>query len=83
MTEHLEQLLREIEVQGRKLFIPTIAFNVYYEWGNGKKGRTSISFLVGREPEAPSTKMGPFRLDQGPRIYRQLGHRQGQPAELV
>jgi hypothetical protein len=76
-------LVHEIEINGRRLFIPTVAFNVHYEWGSGKKGRTSVSFLVGREAETPSSKMGPFRLDQGPRIYRQVGQRPSQPAELV
>ena len=78
-----KDLVREIEINGRRLFIPTVAFNVIYEWGNGKKGRTSMAFLVGREAETPSSKMGPFRLDQGPRIYRQVGQRPSQPAVLV
>ena len=78
-----KDLVREIEVNGRRLFIPTVAFNVMYEWGNGKKGRTSMAFLVGREPDTPSSKMSPFRLDQGPRIYRQVGQRPSQPAVLV
>jgi hypothetical protein len=78
-----KDLVREIEVNGRRLFIPTVAFNVIYEWGNGKKGRTSMAFLVGREPDTPSSKMSPFRLDQGPRIYRQVGQRPSQPAVLV
>jgi hypothetical protein len=74
--------VREIEVNGRKLFIPTVAINVCYEWGNGRTGQTSMSYIIGREPETPSSKMGPFRLDLGPRIYRQVGHRPSQP-ELV
>jgi hypothetical protein len=78
-----KDLVREIEINGRRLFIPTVAFNVIYEWGNGKKGRTSMAFLVGREAETPSSRMGPFRLDQGPRIYRQVGQRPSQPAVLV
>lgn len=78
-----KDLVREIEINGRRLFIPTVAFNVIYEWGSGKKGRTSMAFLVGREAETPSSKMGPFRLDQGPRIYRQVGQRPSQPAVLV
>ena len=39
-------------------------------------GRTSRSWLVGREAETPPAKMGPFRLDLGPRIYRSVGQRQ-------
>jgi hypothetical protein len=68
--------VREITVQGRRLFIPMVAFNVIYDWGNGRSGQTSKSYLVGREPETASEKMGAFRLDLGPRLYRSVGQRQ-------
>jgi hypothetical protein len=70
--------VREINVQGRRLFIPLVAFNVVYEWGEGKSGQTSMSYLVGREPDEPSDKMGAFRLDLGPRVYRSVGQRPSQ-----
>jgi hypothetical protein len=75
--------VREINVDGRRLFIPMVAINVVYEWGQGRTGQTSMSYLVGREPEKPSTKMGAFRLDLGPRIYRSVGQRPSQVAVLV
>jgi len=75
--------LREIEVQGRKLFIPTVAFNLIYDWGANKSGQTSVSYVVGREAETPSQKMGPFRLDLGPRLYRSVGQRQTKVAVKV
>ena len=65
---------REIELQGRRLFVPVVAINVAYDWAEGGKGRTSRSWLVGREAEQPSAKMGAFRLDT-PRIYRSVGQR--------
>lgn len=68
--------VREITVQGRRLFIPMVAFNVIYDWGNGRSGQTSKSYLVGREAETASEKMGAFRLDLGPRLYRSVGQRQ-------
>jgi hypothetical protein len=68
--------LREIEVAGRRIFVPMVAINVAYDWTEGS-GRTSRSWLVGREAETPSAKMGPFRLDLGPRIYRSVGRREG------
>jgi hypothetical protein len=71
-----KEQVREITVQGRRLFIPMVAFNVIYDWGNGRSGQTSKSYLVGREPETASEKMGAFRLDLGPRLYRSVGHRQ-------
>jgi hypothetical protein len=75
--------VREITVEGRRLFIPMVAINVVYEWGEGRSGQTSMSYLVGREPERPSTKMGAFRLDLGPRIYRSVGQRPSNVAVLV
>jgi hypothetical protein len=69
--------LREIEVAGRRIFVPMVAINVAYDWAEGGSGRTSRSWLVGREAESPSAKMGPFRLDLGPRIYRSVGRREG------
>jgi hypothetical protein len=75
--------LREINVQGRRLFIPMVAINVIYEWGEGKVGQTSMSYLVGREAETPTEKMGAFRLDLGPRVYRSVGQRPNNVAVLV
>ena len=67
--------LREIELHGRRLFVPVAAINVAYDWADGGKGRTSRSWVIGREAEQPSEKMGGFRLDLGPRIYRSVGQR--------
>jgi hypothetical protein len=75
--------VREINVQGRRLFIPLVAFNVIYEWGEGKSGQTSMSYLVGREPDTPSDKMGAFRLDLGPRVYRSVAQRPSEVAVQV
>jgi LPXTG-motif cell wall-anchored protein len=68
--------LREIELAGRRIFVPMVAINVAYDWVDGGTGRTSRSWLVGREAEVPTEKMGPFRLDLGPRIYRSVGRRE-------
>jgi hypothetical protein len=67
--------MREIEVQGVRIFVPMVAINVAYDWGTDGAGRTSRSWLVGREPENASQKMGAFRLDLGPRIYRSVTKR--------
>jgi hypothetical protein len=61
--------LRIFEVEKRSLFVPLIGFNAVYRWSNGK-GQTSASFLVGRNTN--SEKMGPFRVDQGPKTFRGL-----------
>ena len=75
--------LREIEIQGRRLFVPVVASNVAYDWGEDGAGRSSLSWLVGRESENPAAKMGGFRLDLGPRIYRSVGVRALQPAMVA
>lgn len=67
--------LQPIEVQGRVIFVPLVAINVAYDWEGGS-GRTSTSWVVGRQPSTPAAKMGAFRLDLGPRIYRQLDRRE-------
>jgi hypothetical protein len=75
--------VKAIEVQGRSIFVPIVAINTAYDWGSGDSvgsGRTSRSWLVGREPQTPSDMMGAFRLDLGPRIYRSVGQR---PTDLA
>jgi len=64
--------IQEYELAGRKSFVPVIAFNARYEWGGGK-GQTSAAFLVGRE--TGGEKVGPLRLDLGPRDVRGLAAR--------
>ncbi|HEY7809000.1 MAG TPA: hypothetical protein VIA98_01315 [Allosphingosinicella sp.] len=75
-----KQDVREIMMQGQRLFVPAVASIVAWNWGDGEKGRLSLSWLVGRETENKADKMGAFRLDLGPRIYRQVGVR---PLKLV
>ena len=58
-----------IEMEGRALFVPMVAFNALYSWASGK-GQTSASYLVGKE--TTGEKLAPFRLDLGPRIFRGL-----------
>ena len=58
-----------IEMEGRALFVPMVAFNALYSWASGM-GQTSASFLVGKE--TAGDKLAPFRLDLGPRIFRGL-----------
>lgn len=75
--------VREYQVGGRSLFIPMVGFNAFYEWGEGRTGQTSRSYIVGTESQKLSEKMGPFRLDLGPRIYRSVGQRQNKLARVV
>jgi hypothetical protein len=61
-----------IEIGGRRVFVPLIAFNTLYSWSTGE-GQTSASYLLGRDTK--SDKLGPFRLDLGPRLFRSVGAR--------
>ena len=65
--------LKTFEVDGRKLFVPMVAFNLLYRAGT-EEGQSSASFLVGRGSDEDE-KLAPFRLDLGPRIFRGLSSR--------
>jgi hypothetical protein len=65
--------IQAYELGGRQVFIPLIAFNALYRWGGGE-GQTSSSYMLGRDTKGE--KMGPFRLDLGPRIFRGVAARQ-------
>jgi len=65
--------MNPIEIEGRKLFVPLVAFNALYRW-NGGDEQDSASFLVGRG-DGSEGKMAPFRLDQGARSWTGLGAR--------
>lgn len=67
--------MRALQLSGRLLFIPVVAVNVLYDWGQAQRGQTSRSYLVGREPSNGAQKMGPFHIDQGPRIWRSVDQR--------
>ncbi|HEX8584796.1 MAG TPA: hypothetical protein VF680_10325 [Allosphingosinicella sp.] len=75
-----KQDVREIMMQGQRLFVPAVASVFAWDWGTDGRGRATMSWLVGRETENKAAKMGAFRLDLGPRIYRQVGVR---PLKLV
>ena len=61
-----------IEISGRQVFVPLIAFNALYNWGAGE-GQTSASYLLGRDTKGE--KLAPLRLDLGPRIVRSVAGR--------
>ena len=65
--------LHSFEVQGRKLFVPLVAFNILFRC-NGDDDQASASFLVGRGNEQDE-KLAPFRIDLGPRVFRGLAAR--------
>ena len=60
------------EIAGRQVFLPVIAFNALYRAGSGE-GQTSATYLLGRDTKGD--KLGPFRIDAGPRIFRGVAAR--------
>jgi MYXO-CTERM domain-containing protein len=66
--------MRAVVLENKYLFIPMIAVNALYDWGDGRTGQTSKSYVVGRELEQ-NEKMGAFRVDLGPRIWKTVGQR--------
>ena len=75
--------MRAVVLDEKYLFVPVIAVNALYDWGEGRSGQTSKSYVVGRELQQPSEKMGAFRVDQGPRVWRTVGQRQHSLARRV
>jgi hypothetical protein len=78
--------MRAVILDNRYLFIPVIAVNALYDYGDGQTGQTSKSYVVGRELEQAgekAEKMGAFRVDQGPRVWRTVGQRQHRLARRV
>lgn len=65
--------VQPIEIEGRQLLVPVVAFNALYSWGSGK-GQTSTSFVVGKQTQGE--KLAPFRLDTGARLFRNLAARE-------
>jgi hypothetical protein len=65
--------IHQFEAAGRKLFVPLMGFNILYRFG-GTEGQASASFLIGRGNEEDE-KLAPFRIDQGPKIFRGLSSR--------
>ena len=68
----LREQIQVYELAGRPAFVPIIAFNLLYGWSGGE-GQTSVGQLLGRE--TGSEKLGPFHLDLGPHIFRNVGAR--------
>jgi hypothetical protein len=70
--------IEPLELDGRLLLVPLIGFDVHYRWdadGTPGSGRSGSAFIVGQEQVPPTDKLAPFRYDQGPRQYRDVGCR--------
>lgn len=63
----------------RTLFVPLLAIDAHYRWdgqGGGQgSGRTGRAFVIGQERQPPADRLAPFRIDLGPRQYRDAASR--------
>lgn len=69
--------VNEIEsynVGAKKIFVPVMLVNLAYSWEGGSDNIT-MAWMVGRETQPSPAKMGPLRLDLGPRSFAPLGQR--------
>lgn len=68
------QELLSYTVAERQIIVPIVVAELIYRWTAGKDS-TRLACLVGREAQPPQGRMGPLRLDLGPRSFGQLGQR--------
>lgn len=67
--------LRSYPLGDRRLFVPIVLANLDYDWGKSGHDVAKLAALIGREATPPTPKMGPLRLDLGPRSFTPLGQR--------
>lgn len=61
--------------QSQKLMVPLVLLRFDYDDQDGIPQVQTANFLIGTEHNPPQAKMAPFRLDQGPKNYRNVSHR--------
>ncbi len=63
-------------VGDRQLLVPIMVANLSYHGANADGVEVArIACMIGREADPPAPKMGPLRLDRGPRSFANLGQR--------
>ncbi|PZU59524.1 MAG: hypothetical protein DI547_05935 [Sphingobium sp.] len=75
--------IEPILMQDRSLLIPVLAFSAHYGWDGGGQGYSGAAFVIGLENDPPGERMAPFRLDQGPKQYREVGSRRAHTAVVT
>ena len=59
----------------QRLLVPIIVAALSYADGDGTTKEARLACMIGREANPPQPKMGPLRLDKGPRSFAPLGQR--------
>ena len=72
--------IEPIAMQGRLLFVPIVHLWIGYDGPDGTRYAVTQSFVLGEESNPPGPRVGPLRLDLGPRRFTAIGQRPLQPA---
>ena len=72
--------IEPIAMQGRLLFVPLVHIWIGYDGPDGTRYAVTQSFVLGEESTPPGPRVGPLRLDLGPRRFTSIGQRPLQPA---
>jgi hypothetical protein len=72
--------IEPIAMQGRLLFVPLVHLWIGYDGPDGTRYAVTQSFVLGEESTPPGPRVGPLRLDLGPRRFTSIGQRPLQPA---
>lgn len=72
--------IEPIAMQGRMLFVPLVHIWIGYDGPDGTRYAVTQSFVLGEESNPPGPRVGPLRLDLGPRRFTSIGQRPLQPA---
>lgn len=71
--------IEPIEMQGRLLFVPVVHIWIGYSGPDETRYAVTQSFVLGEESNPPGARVGPLRLDLGPRRFSSIGQRPLQP----
>ena len=69
-----------IRMQGRMLFVPVVHIWIGYCGPDGTRYAVTQSFVLGEESTPPGPRVGPLRLELGPRRFTAIGQRPLLPA---
>lgn len=72
--------IEPIAMQGRLLFVPVVHIWIGYSGPDGSRFAVTQSFVLGEESSPPGPRVGPLRLDLGPRRFTGVGQRPLQSA---
>lgn len=67
--------MQTFPVGDQRLLVPILVASLTYADESGATTEAHLACMIGREAQPPKAKMGPFRIDKGPRSFAPLGQR--------